>query len=675
MSESPSIYMPRLLRPGRTTADTSYGTATAVPSRDTQTRQSIERDNWNDDYRGSSAHIEFPTTETPRTRPSSTSTRQVRLDNTHQTPPSISMSGLLSKQVCSMLDQSPARTESEPAIFAFMLGYIEGDGSISLNRLDQGIMCQRQLIPTAIYASDIAVPIYRGGGKEQFYATVIAPSCVYSVAAWLSSNGGSRDSGGGPLIEFASVNYNIGISLSQTPAVEISTLPELLAHLRQNPDARWGPLNRLGGQATYEHGLGPLALPAHAIWSASDQRDQNAIIDAFAAAGAPWSLHVAQICPTDGYQSARIQHSRVSPVASEYKVLVRLASAQLAVSSSRSTITARLLPPPHHNSQAPRMLATITSRAGIILDEQVSDRAMAPSALVRSPLLQNIAASSLALANGTPLNLAASEHKSLVASTGPRRGVVAGQPAYQSIISSNGRPGDDHMVELLKEQRNIRTLLEEQNQLMKLHVSQTQELMRMRQHQPSPQTITRRHLRVKGTFTPTMIDHQPPASSTAVTGPSGVRRSNSLSEIVNGIRSFEMEGYEETEHSAGPAHRRPLSFASPLFTESPQSTDSHVSLPLPSSGAVVTTSTTSSASGSIGISNLVSRIHHIVKDTAGSNAQSKPFERPPLPVYNNIKPPLPGRDLGYGSKVTPTTQKYLDSLNQQQPNQRRVSNS
>ncbi|KAJ2790151.1 40S ribosomal protein S6 [Coemansia linderi] len=208
------------------------------------------------------------------------------------------------------------------------------------------------------------------------------------------------------------------------------------------------------------------------------------------------------------------------------------------------------------------------------------------------------------------------------------------------------------MVELLKEQRNIRTLLEEQNQLMKLQVSQTQELMRMSQkHQPSPQTITRRHLRVKGTFTPSIVGHQPPESSSAVAGPLSVRRSNSLSEIVNGIRSFEVEGYEETEHSAGPAYRRPLSFASPLFTESPQSTDSHVSWPLPSSGAaVVASSTTSSASGSIGISNLVSRIHHIVSDTAGSNAPPKPFERPPLPVYSN-KPPLPGRDLGHGSKL------------------------
>ncbi|KAJ2492069.1 hypothetical protein IWW37_001783 [Coemansia sp. RSA 2050] len=638
-------------------------------------RQSIERGNWNDGYRGSSSPIELPTTETPRAYLSGDRTKEALLDNTHKAAPSISISGLLSKQVCNMLDQLPARTEAEPTVCAFMLGYVEGDGSISLNRLDHGIMCQRQRIPTAIYASDIAVPIYRGGGKEQFYATVIAPSCVYSVAAWLSNNFSSRDNGGGPLIEFASINYSISLSLSQAPAVEISSLPELLAYLRQNPDVRWGPLNRIDGQAIYEHGLGPLAPLVTAIWSASDPSDQNAILDAYVAAGAPWSLHVTQIGPTDDYRSARVQHSRVSPIDNEYKIFVRLASAQLAIASGRSTITARLLQPAQHNSQAPRMLSTLTSSAGIKLTEQASSRAAASSALIRSPLLQNIAASSLALASRTPLNVSANDRKAVAASTGHRQSAVARLPVYQNAASATSRPGDDHMAELLKEQRNIRTLLEEQNQLMKLHVSQTQELMRMsQQHQPSPQTITRRHLRVKGTYTPTITGHQPQISSTAMAGPLSVRRSNSLSEIVNGIRSFEVEGYEETEHSAGPVYRRPLSFASPLFTESPQSTDSHASPPLPSSGAAVVTSTTSSASGSIGISNLVSRIHHIVSDTARPNAPPKPFERPPLPMYSS-KPPLPGRDLGYGSKVTPTTQKYLDSLNQQPQNNRRSSSN
>ncbi|KAJ2584340.1 40S ribosomal protein S6 [Coemansia sp. RSA 1836] len=193
------------------------------------------------------------------------------------------------------------------------------------------------------------------------------------------------------------------------------------------------------------------------------------------------------------------------------------------------------------------------------------------------------------------------------------------------------------MMELLKEQRNIRTLLEEQNKLMKIHVSQTQELMRMSQHQPSPQTITRRHLRVKGTYTPTLIGHQLPGSSNAVAEPLGVRRSNSLSEIVDGIRSFEVEGYEETEHSARPAYRRPLSFASPLTIDSPQSTGNHINQSVSSEPAAAASA---SASGSIGISNLVSRINHIVKDTAGSSAAAKPFARPPLPAYSS-KPPLP----------------------------------
>ncbi|KAJ2740597.1 40S ribosomal protein S6, partial [Coemansia sp. BCRC 34301] len=398
--------------------------------------------------------------------------------------------------------------ESEPAICAFMLGYIEGDGSISLNRLDQGILSQGQRIPTAMYASDMVVPIYRGGGKEQFYATVVIPT--------------------------------------------------------------------------------------------------------------PWSLHVAQISSADDYQTAQIQHIRASPIEGEYKILVRLGAAQLSASSNRSTVAVRLLPLAQHNSQAPRMLATITASAGTLLTEQVGDRSVALSALACSPLLQNIAASTLAL----------TERKSLVPSTG-------------SHPRALGYPGDDHMAELLKEQRNIRALLEEQNQLMKVHVSQTQELMRMTRHQPSPQTITRRHLRVKGTYTPTLLGHQPPTTSTAVAGPLSARRSNSLSEIVDGIRSFEVEGYEETEHSARPANQ----FAT----------------------------TSASSSGSIGISNLVSRIHHIVNDTAGSGTAAKPFARPPLPAYSN-KPTL-NRDLVHVSKITPTTQKYLDSLNQQHQQQRRASSS
>ncbi|KAJ2442010.1 hypothetical protein GGF42_007105 [Coemansia sp. RSA 2424] len=651
---------------------TTYGATLAVPTRDVPTRPAIEQDSWRNDCRSSNVHIEAPGIETPRARPSGTSAQTVRLDNTHQTAPSIAISGLLSKQVCSMLDRS-ARAESEPTVCAFMLGYIEGDGSISLNRLDQGILSGGQRIPTAIYASDIVVPIYRGGGKEQFYAAAIVPSCVYNVVAWLSSNSSSSDGNGGPLIEFATANYSIGLSLSLAPAVDIVSLPELLVYLQQNPDARWGPLNRLSSQSRYEHGLGPFTPPAHAIWSASDPRDQNAILDAFVAAGAPWSLHVAQISPADDYRSARIQHSRVSPIEGEYKVLVRLASAQLAASSTRSAITARLLPPAQHNSQAPRMLSAITASTGTLLTEKVGDRAVALSALARSPLLQNIAASTLALTGRTPPahTAAASERRSLVASAGPRQ-VVARHPTYQSAVSTASRPSDDHMVELLKEQRNIRTLLEEQNKLMKIHVSQTQELMRMSQHQPSPQTITRRHLRVKGTYTPTLIGHQLPALSNAVAEPLGVRRSNSLSEIVDGIRSFEVEGYEETEHSARPAYRRPLSFASPLTIDSPQSTGNHVSQPVSSESAAAASA---SGSGSIGISNLVSRINHIVKDTAGSSAAAKPFARPPLPAYSN-KPLLPlSRDLGHGSKITPTTQKYLDSLNQQQQQQRRASNS
>ncbi|KAJ2004591.1 hypothetical protein H4R26_002431 [Coemansia thaxteri] len=545
-----------------------------------------------------------------------------------------------------------------------MLGYIEGEGSISLNRLDQGIQHKLQRIPTAAYASDIAVPVYRGGKKEQFYDVVISPSCMYSVAAWITESSGS-----GPLVEFVNVNYNIRLSVSPAPAIDIPSLPALLAYIRQNPDSSCGPLSRLNGQTIYEHGHGPLIPPVHAMWCAGDTKDNGAVRSSFVAAGAPWSLLVAHVCPDDDYQSARVQHSRLSPVNGEYKVLVRLASARLAPSNHWSTIAAKLLHPAQHNSQAPRMLAAAAANAGITLAEHTTSGTTLPSVQAFSPLLETIAASARAPAQKSPQYLDPNERKFPVVCAELFKGSTIAS-ARQSSSFSSDENGGDHMVELLKEQRNIRSLLEEQNKLMKLHVSQTREMMHMAQHQPSPQTITRRHLRVKGTYTPSVVGHQLPASSSAMSKSLGVRRANSLAELVDGIRSFVVEGYEETEHAVDHAYRRPISFASPLVAEPLQPSASHTSPPLSAAAASTFSST--------GISNLVSRINHIVGDSVGSSAPPKPFERPPLPAFSN-KPHA--RDHGQGTKVTPTTQKYLDSLDQPRrlmppaPSQRRASGS
>ncbi|KAJ2902030.1 hypothetical protein GGI21_004610, partial [Coemansia aciculifera] len=129
------------------------------------------QDNWRYDYHTNHVRINAPAMETPRARLSDTNGQTIRVDNTYQVASSITISGLLSKQVCTMLDHISSKVEGEPTICAFMLGYIESSNSISLNRLDQGILSQGQRIPTAIYASDIVVPLYRGGGKERFYAT------------------------------------------------------------------------------------------------------------------------------------------------------------------------------------------------------------------------------------------------------------------------------------------------------------------------------------------------------------------------------------------------------------------------------------------------------------------------------------------------------------------------
>ncbi|KAJ2456006.1 hypothetical protein EV183_000349 [Coemansia sp. RSA 2336] len=212
--------------------------------------------------------------------------------------------------------------------------------------------------------------------------------------------------------------------------------------------------------------------------------------------------------------------------------------------------------------------------------------------------------------------------------------------------------------ELLKEQRHIRALLEEQNNLIRTHVSQTQELVRLAQYQPSPQTVTRRYLRMKGTHTPTITSTHRRTSDAGRAAidtddsPSthGMRRSNSLTEIVDGIRSFEVEGYEETEHRPLRGQRNSLTFASPIYTGG-----NSLALESPSCSE----STNAKFSTTSSINSLVTRINRLAG--SGSNAaiaSSKAFERPPLPAYGRIQ----AASSSHGSKVTPTTQKYLDSL-------------
>ncbi|KAJ2771575.1 hypothetical protein IWQ57_002152 [Coemansia nantahalensis] len=216
-----------------------------------------------------------------------------------------------------------------------------------------------------------------------------------------------------------------------------------------------------------------------------------------------------------------------------------------------------------------------------------------------------------------------------------------------------------HMAELLSEQRQIRALLEEQNKLIKTQVSQTQEMMRLAQHQQSPQTVTRRYLRMRGTHTPSLAGAPVRVleeGGTRSTAGQNMRRSNSLSEIVDGIRSFEVEGYEETEQRAGRGPQRPLSFASPPGASDTSLIEETTSLPR-ASGA-------GSLGASSGISTLVTRINRLVSNepaTAAVRAAPRAFGRPPLPAHT--RPPVPNRMRT--PKITPTTQKYLDALGAQ----------
>ncbi|KAJ2363878.1 hypothetical protein H4S01_004066 [Coemansia sp. RSA 2610] len=284
-----------------------------------------------------------------------------------------------------------------------------------------------------------------------------------------------------------------------------------------------------------------------------------------------------------------------------------------------------------HGHGAPGIIHDVATQHRLEIFDATSVAATPrPPMLQPSPLLDRIVASAQALASPAVRSAGAPQ-----------------QPIHDGV-------GGDRISELLKEQRQIRVLLEEQNQLIKTHVSQTQELMHMARHQPSPQTVTRRYLRMRGTHTPTLTStHRrtsdagyDTANAVEDSGKLTMRRSNSLSEIVDGIRSFEVEGYEETQHHPSHGMRQPLSFTSPVYmaqsarAESPTATHS--------------TAARSSATGS-SINNLVSRINRLVGD---SNAAQPAFERPPLPAHGRPQP----RNLTLGSKVTPTTQKYLDSL-------------
>ncbi|KAJ1885596.1 hypothetical protein LPJ66_010040, partial [Kickxella alabastrina] len=472
----------------------------------------------------------------------------MRIDNTGQAVGAIFVSGMLGKQICSLTRLASHIAGSEPTICAFLLGYMETDGTAHLNQLDQGIECDGQRVPTFVHGTDIVVPLYRGSSKSRFYASIVRPGFMCRMAAWL--NDSEAASAGGRTVDFISIRLDIRVSVNAAPAVNLASLPGLLTHLHQergntNGGGSWGRLSWAERVGRYEHKIGPLTPPADSIWVDAGAHNPNQTIgDAFVNAGAPWSLRVVQVSPTDSHRSATLRHNTMTPVSGEYNITVHLAPMELAGTSHWTTSTVKLMSASQCGNSVYEAIREIARRSGVSVVERNSSRILEParrplSRQYESPMPTNIPETTQALVCTTPKY--------------PARASLSSISAANSYSHGDGMTSESsQMSELLNEQRNIRALLEEQNGLMKVHVSQTQELMRLA-HQPSPQTVTRRYLRMKGTHTPVAAGGRKlrPAIteiSEDGTNPRGLRRSNSLSEIVEGIQSFEVEGYEETEH-------------------------------------------------------------------------------------------------------------------------------
>ncbi|KAJ2246456.1 hypothetical protein GGH98_004307, partial [Coemansia sp. RSA 454] len=602
MSESPSVYLPRQLRPRRISGSEDQGTQRLRASDGTRNERmySLRRES------------------TGMARTTVAKQESVHIADTDYAAHAVSISAFLGRQICELASnvESP---RAEPTICAYLLGYIESDGSIQLNRLDQGILVDGTRVPTAVYSTDTVIPLYQGLSRDGFYSKALKPGHIFKAAAWLTQSGAN---GHNAAIEFISTSCDVRVSIEPASAIDISSLPELLAHIRHS-SARHGPLRRQEC-GTYLHDNGPLLPPERTIWAVcGSETDNSTIKSAYVDAGLPRSLHVAQIIVEDGGRSALVQHSLVAPLAGTFSVNVRLAATDVA-SSSPATNTAMFVSVAQYGCGALRVIHNVADQHRIeICDGATTVATPRVSKCQPSPLLDKIVASTRALVSPQIQNT-----------------TVLRSPVVRPTSEANG------IVELLKEQRHIRSLLEEQNSLLKTHVSQTQELVRMARHQPSPQTVTRRYLRMKGTHTPTLTNVHRRTSdagraivdSAESTNTQGMRRSTSLSEIVDDIRSFEVEGYEETEHN--PRHDPRLHLiASPLYggsnkhaIESPTQTQ---------------LSTVGSSSALSSINSLVTRINRLASDDRHTAPVPRgAFERPPLPAYTQAQE----RNHSHGSK-------------------------
>ncbi|KAI9503001.1 hypothetical protein GGI25_003451 [Coemansia spiralis] len=653
MSDSPSIYLPRQLRPRRTALQNSEPTDVRKDEKFTILTTPLHVDK----AALTTPNQQFPTeSHFSKKFESQSNNNTLLINNNSDAYSAISISGQLGRQIRNFWMQRSALLNAEIAVGAFLLGYAESDGTIHLNRLDQGIQRNGKRIPTTAVCSDeLVVPLFCGASKLSFYSCVLQHGSLYGVAGWITDD----SSGAGLVVEFISTCVDMRVSTVVVPTVKIGTLSSLLASARQNDGATSrGSLCWNERKGYYEHFNYPIAPSEDVAWVASASDDQNAVARVYLEAGAPQSLVVVHINSAENNLSARMQQYRVEPIKNECTLHIQLGSVQFPESSIWSACTAKLLQPEQYDRGILKTLNAIAAKSKMTISLSSTEKEIlsSPKQYV-SPFIHKIVTVTRENTGNTPSNNRGNSSDS-------NRLVINGK-------ANNGKLQDtlepSQMTELLREQRNIRELLQEQNSLMRTQVSQAQELMRLIKHQPSPQTVTRRYLRMRGTHTPSLADTQKPGT---------IRRSNSLSEIVDGIRSFEVEGYEEMEHHTGYSHRRPVSFLSPVCVDNSNNPTTQVLEVLTTTASSASLGGSVSATTSSGISNLVSRINNIVNNnskTAAPTSKPASFSRPPIPAYHRTQNQIAstasnGAVIVQNSyKITPTTQKYLDSLERQNP--------
>ncbi|KAJ2092032.1 hypothetical protein IW138_001398 [Coemansia sp. RSA 986] len=632
MNNSPSIYLPRQHRPRRTLSQNPG-------SNDAQNANLGMANTFIGATRASnSTPKQQPPAETVYSNSESTDRHTVAVSNSAGTPYSaISISGQLGSQIRRFREQASAAPINKVSVGAFLLGYAQGDGTIHLNMLDHGVLVSGKRIPTAAYRDDVVVPLFCGASKLDFYSHVFRHGGLYKVSGWISEQRSYSEM----VVEFATTSVEMWVLVQTVLAANVGPLSSLVDDVRRDSSANQGSLTWNVKQGCYEYTNSLVIPPEHAVWITASNSDPNIPAgNAYLDAGAPHSLLVVQVDASASRSLQRTQTYRVEPSSTGKCTLhIQLGSVQFPESSEWSMCTAKLLHPDQYEKGIVNTLSAIAEKNGIVYSSKPTERGLvySPKQYV-SPFIQKIAAVTHPSADGDAFRI----HTA-------------------SDVKEVGAAGPWQMAELLEEQRNIRELLQEQNSLMRTQVSQAREMMRIMKRQPSPQTVTRRYLRMKGTHTPSLTDAHNPS----------IRRTNSLSEIVDGIRSFEVEGYEETEHHLASNPKQPTaSFAMPVDADKNSSSSA---IEPPATSAV--SSGTISAGTSTGISSLVSRINNIVSTSDAAPKQSSTsFSRPPpMPGYHKQS-----TTQSSSYKITPTTQKYLESLERRQPtlpahNNRRLS--